>query len=420
MNETALFLYYFKTSVFYSGSEFLRHKTRTHYNGLTLNYTYDRTITTNEVDGNPVIAVPFCTNGEYIDNNLIRVPISQINFGVPPCVGDGYLTISAVGNVSYYIDDPQIVTRSFLISELGDYLIAPLLQYNDNNWVRYSDYNYYYTYYAYNQSHREIVHLRIGQYCPSDETYTVFNTSITLPFIAPSSESAVVTGEGNEDAIVVVLVGHGFCFDQKNDNYAYFTLTNPNDTRNVLELTHNSGITDSPVTINGDCVYGGNFDGDILYTCYNFSDYLLSPVYTGKLIIFNETLRINVVFDGFEVKVISTNTPIPEFELPYGLKFGDREVPRGTNVCGDEIVLTMNIPVGESIQRSVYVSSNGLISFGVCAAGILPTGFPDENLEIPVLAPFWTQHDHREFGDIFYRYVDDGYDLWNVTSKLIS
>ena len=419
VNATSLVLNYFRTSNFYIGSEFLRHDTRTHYNGLTLNYTYEHTITTNEVDGSPVTAEPFCTNGRYIDNNLIRVPISQINFGVPSCIGDGYLTISAVGNVSYYIDDPQIVTRSFLISELGDYLIAPLLQYNDNNWVQYSAYEYYY--YQNDQSHREIVHLRIGQYCPSDETYTVFNTSITLPFIAPSSGSAVVTGEGNEDAIIIVLVGHGFCFDQKNEYYySNSGLTNPNDTQNVLELTHNSGITDSPVIINGDCVYEGSFDGDILYTCYNFSENLFSPVYTGKLIISHETLLRDVVFDGFEVKVISTNTPMPEFELPYGLEYGDREVPRGTNVCGDEIALDINIPAGESIQRSVYVSSNGLISFGVCAAGILPTGFPDENLEIPVLAPFWTQHDHREFGDIFYRYVDDGYDLWNVTSKLIS
>ena len=438
MSDTTLVIDSFDTSVFYffSGAEYLARYSRglaVNYssNGLAVNYTYEHLITVNEVDGYTIIAEPFCTNGGYIDNNLIRVKVNQINFGIPLCSGVGYLTISAVGNVSDYIDS-QMITRSFLISELDSqgYLIAPLLQYRYNTWLPFNipgardpgDGS---------QSHREIVHLRIGQYCESDASYTVFNTSITLPFIAPSSDSAVVTGEGNEDVIVVVLKGHGFCYDQKDGyayyyyyfyNYSYYSysgLTNPHDTWNVLELTQEFQLSDSPHTIYGDCMYEGSFDGDILYTCSNFSEALLSPVYTGKLIVSHSSLLVDVVLDGFEVKVVSTSRTIPEFELPYGLDHGDREVPRGTNVCGDEIALTMSIPVGESIQRSVYVSSNGVISFGVCAAGILPTGFPDNNLAIPILAPFWTQHDHREFGNIFYRYVEDGYDLWNVTSKFI-
>ena len=415
MNDTTLVLNYFNTTAFYSSYD-----TTTYFSGLAVNYTYEHLITVNEVDGYPIIAEPFCTNFELVDSNLIRVKVNQINFGTPLCSGVGYLTISAVGNVSGYID-PQITTRSFLISELDsqDYLIAPLLLYIYNRWISFNTYGQIE---IGSQSHREIVHLRIGQYCESDASYTVFNTSITLPFIAPSSDSAVVTGEGNEDVIVVVLKGHGFCFDQKDayaNYYSYSGLTKPNETWNVLELTQEFQLSDSPDTIYGDCMYEGSFDGDILYTCSNFSEALLSPVYTGKLIVSHSSLLVDVVLDGFEVKVVSTSRTIPEFELPYGLDHGDREVPRGTNVCGDEIALTMSIPVGESIQRSVYVSSNGVISFGVCAAGILPTGFPDNNLDIPILAPFWTQHDHREFGNIFYRYVEDGYDLWNVTSKFI-
>ena len=427
MNDTTLVIDSFETAVFYPNPEYLVRFTSTYSSGLAVNYTYEHLITVNEVDGYTIIAEPFCTNGEYTDNNLIRVKASQINFGTPLCSGVGYLTISAVGNVSGYIDS-QITTRSFLISELDSqgYLIAPLLQYRYNTWIPF--YNQGEEGYEYgSQSQREIVHLRIGQYCESDASYTVFNTSITLPFIAPSSDSAVVTGEGNEDVIVVVLKGHGFCFDQKDvSNYYYYYyyssysgLTEPSETWNVLELTQEFQLSDSPDTIYGDCVYEGSFDGDILYTCSNFSEALLSPVYIGKLIVSHSSLLVDVVLDGFEVKVVSTSRTIPEFELPYGLDHGDREVPRGTNVCGDEIALTMSIPVGESIQRSVYVSSNGVISFGVCAAGILPTGFPDNNLAIPILAPFWTQHDHREFGNIFYRYVEDGYDLWNVTSKFI-
>ena len=412
---TTLVLNNFQTSLFYAGFEYIGHYAVTYYDGSLANYTYTHLITTTEITGHPVTARPFCTNGIYTDHNLIRIPVSEIDFGTH-CVEDGYLTISAVGNLSY--SNPQIVTRSFLISELGDYLIAPLLQYAYNAWVQYSEFTEG-AYYDYGfQSHREVINLTIGQYCPSLKTYTVFNTSINLPFIAPSSDGAVVTGEGNEEAVVIVLKGHGFCFDQR-DSFLYQGLTNPNDTENVLVLTADSLLTDSTDIITGECVYEGSFDGDILYTCYNFSDALHSPVYTGRLTISDETLLEEVVFDNFEVKLIFADTSTPSFRFPYGPEYGDSEVPRGSNLCGNEIPLTMNIPVGQSIQQSVYVGSNGVISFGMCAAGIFPTEFSDASLEVPVLAPFWTYHDHREFGDVYYRYIESGYELANVSGEFI-
>ena len=356
---------------------------------------------------------PFCAHEFSFEYNLIRID-SAIDFG-STCNGIEYLTISAIGRNS-----GNLYTTRTQLATAEQFLTAQILSFRNGYW---RDYFFFESFDRVNQNEREELEIVIGRYCPSNEIYTLINTTYFLPFIAENQDGTVLASAVQE-SVIIELRGYGFCF-HRNDFFSVGqsdVYTSPVDTLNFLELTlENNQLTDVAEKIFASCIYDGSFNNSIFYICSDLTEPLTPQlIYSGQLNISSDSLEKDVIFDISEVKVSSLSAfLLPNFTFPYGSSAGDNEVPKELNVCGEELRVSIFLPAGESIQASAYVGSNGFISLGSCGAGVNPRTFPDTSIRSPILAAYWAAHDHREFGDVYYRYSVDPYILSNISSELI-
>ncbi|XP_071797063.1 uncharacterized protein [Asterias amurensis] len=84
--------------------------------------------------------------------------------------------------------------------------------------------------------------------------------------------------------------------------------------------------------------------------------------------------------------------------FPFGL--GDISVSRSDDVYSDVITPPISVPFFGQSFSSLYVSTNGLISFGEGRSEFTPIHFP---WAIPILAVFWSDIDIRITGNVTYR-----------------
>ncbi|XP_063236036.1 nidogen isoform X2 [Bacillus rossius redtenbacheri] len=96
---------------------------------------------------------------------------------------------------------------------------------------------------------------------------------------------------------------------------------------------------------------------------------------------------------------------IPREELyPYGQSL-DASLPRELDDCASpEITLRVPIHFYGEVYHSVYVNSNGLLSFLTDIPSFFNIQFP---LDYPVIAPLYTNVDTRNSGSVYYRETQD-------------
>jgi hypothetical protein len=91
--------------------------------------------------------------------------------------------------------------------------------------------------------------------------------------------------------------------------------------------------------------------------------------------------------------------------FPYGIEAGDEVMFKNDDEFVGPILINTNFAFFNKSYSSLFVNTNGLISFNVGVSSFTPVAFPLR--EIIGVAPFWNDIDTRKGGDIFYREVLD-------------
>ena len=93
-------------------------------------------------------------------------------------------------------------------------------------------------------------------------------------------------------------------------------------------------------------------------------------------------------------------------QIDYGLGFDDRAI--GSNGFMGPIDMPSQLNVFDKSYSSLYISTNGLISFSGVFDDSQPVEFPFNQL---VLAPFWSSFDLAKGGSVFYRVINSSKSL---------
>jgi hypothetical protein len=98
---------------------------------------------------------------------------------------------------------------------------------------------------------------------------------------------------------------------------------------------------------------------------------------------------------------------------PFGPEFGDNLVPKVDDSFVGPIDIATTFPFFDRSFTSLFVNTNGLVSFDTGVTTYVPIAFPLPN--IISVAPFWADVDIRRGGDIFYREITD-FSILNLLS----
>lgn len=102
--------------------------------------------------------------------------------------------------------------------------------------------------------------------------------------------------------------------------------------------------------------------------------------------------------------------------FPNGARYGDQQLPKDVDdVSSSEIHLKTPILFYEQIFSSIYINSNGLLSFLTDISSFYNIQFP---LDYPVIAPFYSDVDTRGSGTIYYRESQSPELLEEVSEKI--
>jgi len=96
--------------------------------------------------------------------------------------------------------------------------------------------------------------------------------------------------------------------------------------------------------------------------------------------------------------------------LPFGLANGDTALFRNDDGFTGPIPISVTFPFFHQSYSSLFINTNGLISFDAGVSEYAPNPFPLRN--IIGVSPYWTDIDIRYSGDVFYREILD-FDLLN-------
>ncbi|XP_070554812.1 sushi, nidogen and EGF-like domain-containing protein 1 [Ptychodera flava] len=118
----------------------------------------------------------------------------------------------------------------------------------------------------------------------------------------------------------------------------------------------------------------------------------------------------------------STSTYDPCYNdllFPYGPEFGDNVNEKNDDGGSGEYFVSIPFPFFDENHDSLWVNTNGVISFLTEVMTFTPDPFPlDDNRRL--VAPFWADVDTRDGGDVYYREVHDPNDhLLKQTKELI-
>ncbi|XP_070554813.1 uncharacterized protein K03H1.5-like [Ptychodera flava] len=105
--------------------------------------------------------------------------------------------------------------------------------------------------------------------------------------------------------------------------------------------------------------------------------------------------------------------------FPYGAEFGDNVNEKNDDGGSGEYFVSIPFPFFDENHDSLWVNTNGVISFLTEVMTFTPDPFPlDDNRRL--VAPFWADVDTRIGGDVYFREVTDPNDrLLKKTKELI-
>jgi len=114
-------------------------------------------------------------------------------------------------------------------------------------------------------------------------------------------------------------------------------------------------------------------------------------------------------------ETFSADMSFPNVDIfyPFGPEFGDNLVPKVDDSFVGPIDIATTFPFFDRSFTSLFVNTNGLVSFDTGVTTYVPIAFPLPN--IISVAPFWSDVDIRNGGDILYREITD-YSALNLLS----
>ena len=112
---------------------------------------------------------------------------------------------------------------------------------------------------------------------------------------------------------------------------------------------------------------------------------------------------------------------IPDGFLPFGTDFGDSLAPREDDGSSEAVRLTTDVIIFGSRQNRLYVSTNGLISFGQDYTSASSGGSSFNGVSSPpIVAPFWDDININDGGTIYYRQEFDPFIISLVNDEIRS
>lgn len=103
---------------------------------------------------------------------------------------------------------------------------------------------------------------------------------------------------------------------------------------------------------------------------------------------------------------------------PFGEEFGDDVMFKNDDEFLGPFEIAVQFPFFNKSFSSVFINTNGLISFSAGISSFNPIPFPLR--EVIGVAPFWNDIDTQNGGDIFYRQVTDSNTLNQIGSDIRS
>ncbi|XP_022783567.1 sushi domain-containing protein 2-like isoform X2 [Stylophora pistillata] len=117
-----------------------------------------------------------------------------------------------------------------------------------------------------------------------------------------------------------------------------------------------------------------------------------------------EVVKILVLLAFYNI-LLSKAVVLPNF-YPFGVSEGDQLVPTNDDGSSGKIPISIPFPFFDENQNSLFVNTNGVISFLVQVSQYTPDSFPLGN-DRRLVAPFWADVDTRNGGQVFYRETTD-------------
>ena len=100
----------------------------------------------------------------------------------------------------------------------------------------------------------------------------------------------------------------------------------------------------------------------------------------------------------------------------FGPAFGDQLLPNLDDSFVGPIDISTTFPFFEKSFTSLFVNTNGLVSFDRSITAYVPQPFPLQN--VITVAPFWADIDTRNGGKIYYREVSDYVTINRISNEI--
>ncbi|XP_069105864.1 protein mesh-like [Argopecten irradians] len=118
----------------------------------------------------------------------------------------------------------------------------------------------------------------------------------------------------------------------------------------------------------------------------------------------------------FSLTKLSASIPLEDF-YPYGAAQGDTDFPKNDDGSSPVVTISTKFPFFNSQHDSLYVNTNGAISFLGTLSQYTPESFPLSNSR-RIIAPFWADVDIRNGGTVWYRETTDSSILQRATDEV--
>jgi WD40 repeat protein len=103
------------------------------------------------------------------------------------------------------------------------------------------------------------------------------------------------------------------------------------------------------------------------------------------------------------------------FMYAYGVNSGDTALPKNDDGSYGPISLGVRLPFFNNVYSTIYVNTNGKITFSAPSSAYVAQRFP---IATPLIAPFWTDINTNTGGQIFYRESSSSSDLSQAKSDI--
>ncbi|XP_069107045.1 protein mesh-like [Argopecten irradians] len=118
----------------------------------------------------------------------------------------------------------------------------------------------------------------------------------------------------------------------------------------------------------------------------------------------------------FSLTKLSVSIPLEDF-YPYGAAQGDTDFPKNDDGSSPVVTISTLFPFFNNQHYSLYVNTNGAISFLGTLSQFTPEPFPLRNSR-RIIAPFWADVDTRHGGTVWYRETTDSSILQRATDEV--